>query len=381
MSSSEHDVTSGATGGVGPQERAARATWSRLAEPGDPRATELVATYGAVLALSLVLDGDPRTPEIFRIRASRREGPPEIEAAAALGARVLCPGDDEWPVGVDDHPEPPLCLWVRGPADLSMLARRSVAVVGARNCTSYGDHVASDLAAGLAERGWTVVSGAAFGIDVAAHRGALAVGGATVAVLAGGVDRHYPVAHDELLRRLVEVGAVVSEPAPGSAPTAGRFLLRNRLIATMTRGTVVVEAGLRSGSLNTARSAASCGRPVGVVPGPITSVASAGCHQAVREGVAQIVTDVEEVLDLIGSMGVDAAPRRSAPVAAVDLLDPEDAAVLSAVPVRRGGSVDRVAVAAGVSSTAAQAALGRLLLGGLVVRDTVGWRKPGAGRR
>lgn len=367
--------------GVSDAERAARATWSRLAEPGDPRAVALVAEFGAEGSLAMVMDGDPRTAEVFRARAARRTGGPEIESAAALGARLLCPGDVEWPPGVDDHPEPPLCLWVRGPADLGALAARSVAVVGARACTPYGDHVASDFGAGLGERGWTVVSGAAFGIDAAAHRGTLSVDGTTVAVLAGGVDRHYPLAHDALLRAILDTGAVVSELAPGSAPTAPRFLLRNRLIATMTRGTIVVEASLRSGSLNTARTAASCGRPVGVVPGPVTSMASAGCHQARREGVAEIVTDVDEVIDLVGVIGEDAAERRSGSVVPTDLLDPVDALVLSAVPVRRGTTSESVALAAGVPPAAASAAMGRLLLGGFVVRDGTGWRKTPAARR
>ena len=207
---------------------------------------------------------------------------------------------------------PPLCLWVLGSTDLAMLAERSVSVVGARSSTSYGDTVASGLGSGLAERGWTVVSGAAFGIDAAAHRGALSVDGATVAVVAGGVDRPYPLAHTTLLARIAEVGAVVAEVAPGMAPTRPRFLLRNRIIAAMSRGVIVVEAALRSGSLNTARTAAEIGRPVGVVPGPVTSMMSSGCHQARRDGLAEIVTDVDEVIDLVGDLGVDAAPRRSA---------------------------------------------------------------------
>lgn len=183
--------------------------------------------------------------------------------------------------------------------DLTVLARRSVSIVGARASTRYGEMVASDLAVGLAERAYAVISGAAFGIDGAAHRGALAVDGMTVAVLAGGVDRAYPVAHSQLISTIVETGAVVSEVAPGSAPTRPRFLLRNRLIAAMSAGTVVVEAGLRSGSLNTAGTAEKLGRPVGVVPGPVTSMVPAGCHQASREGMAVLVTDVPEVLDLV----------------------------------------------------------------------------------
>jgi DNA processing protein len=365
--------------GVTHAERGARAAWSRIAEPADDRALEMVAEHGAVEALRLVRSGDPAVPEVFRMRVERfgdDAGPDALLAAArALEATVLCPGDPEWPRRVDDHPFPPLCLWVLGDPDLAGLSERSVSVVGARSSTAYGNTVASGLGAGLAERGWTVVSGAAFGIDAAAHRGALSIDGATVAVLAGGLDRPYPLAHTTLLARIAEVGAVVSEVAPGLAPTRPRFLLRNRLIATISRGVVVVEAALRSGSLNTARTAAEIGRPVGVVPGPVTSMMSAGCHQARRDGLAEIVTDVDEVIDLVGDLGSDAAPRRSADPVLSDLLDPQDAQVLASVPVRKAMTTIDIAVAAAIPASATGAALGRLQLQGFVRRDGDGWRK------
>ncbi|HEU4331530.1 MAG TPA: DNA-processing protein DprA [Lapillicoccus sp.] len=360
-------------------ERAARAAWSRIAEPADERAHALVEQLGAVEAFRLALAGDPRVPEVFRMRVDRfgvdAHPDSQLVAAQAIGAAVVCPGDPEWPSALDDHPVPPLCLWVRGDPDLARLSGRSVSVVGARTCTAYGEAVATDFGSGLAERGWTVVSGAAFGIDGAAHRGALAVDGPTVAVLAGGVDRPYPLAHSTLIARIAEVGSVISEVAPGMAPTRPRFLLRNRIIATISRGVVVVEAALRSGSLNTARTAAEIGRPVGVVPGPVTSMMSAGCHQARRDGLAEIVTDVEEVIDLVGDLGRDAAPRRSAEPVLTDLIEPGDARVLASVPVRRGLTSIEIAVAAAVSEGAATAALGRLELQGFVRRDAAGWRK------
>ena len=364
---------------VSAAERGARAAWSRLAEPADERALALLQEHGPVDALDLVLRGDERVPEVYRMRADRyaisRDPVEHLQAARALGVRVVCPGDAEWPSRLKDHPAPPICLWTRGSGDLLALTERSVSVVGARSSTPYGDTVASGFGAGLAERGWTVVSGAAFGIDAAAHRGALSVAGPTVAILASGIDRPYPSAHSALLHRIAEGGAVLSEVAPGTTPTRFRFLSRNRIIATISRGTVVVEAGLRSGSLNTARTAAECGRPVGVVPGPVTSMMSAGCHQARRDGLAEIVTDVAEVLDLVGDYGVDAAVRRSdAPVPA-DRLDPVDAVVLAGVPVRRPWPAEEVAVAAGVDIRAALASLGRLEVGGFVERDGVGWRK------
>jgi DNA processing protein len=360
-------------------ERGARAAWSRIAEPADDRALEIVAEHGAVDALGLVRSGDPAVPEVFRMRIERfgvdAEPHTLLAAARALDATVLCPGDPEWPQRVDDHPTPPLCLWVLGNPDLASLGERSVSVVGARSSTAYGNTVASGLGAGLAERGWTVVSGAAFGIDAAAHRGALSVDGATVAVVAGGLDRPYPLAHTTLLARIAEVGAVVSEVAPGLAPTRPRFLRRNRIIGTISRGVVVVEAALRSGSLNTARTAAEIGRPVGVVPGPVTSMMSAGCHQARRDGLAEIVTDVDEVIDLVGDFGIDAAPRRSADPVLTDLLDPHDAHVLASVPVRRAMTTIDIAVAAAIPVSVTGAALGRLQLQGFVRRDGDGWRK------
>ena len=357
------------------QERFARAAWSRLAEPADPRALELVARHGAVGALTRVLDGSPEGVETFAMRAQRLDVERDLEIGQRVGARVVCPGDVDWPTGLDDLEAPPICLWVRGPADLSTLAVRSVAVVGARACTSYGDLVATDFGAGLADRGFAVVSGAAFGIDAAAHRGALSADGVTVAVLAGGVERAYPAAHEQLISRVADEGAVIAEVAPGSAPTRPRFLLRNRLIATMTTGTVVVEAGLRSGSLNTARTAAEHFRPVGVVPGPVTSMVSAGCHQARRDGIAEIVTDVAEVVDLVGHIGRDAAVRPRGPSRPEDDLEPADAQVLASVPIHRSAAVDSIAMAAGVLPAAVLASLGRLELVDLVVRDGDRWRK------
>ena len=163
---------------------------------------------------------------------------------------------------------------------LDELVDRSVAIVGSRASTAYGEHVAGELGHQLAERGWTVVSGGAFGIDAAAHRGALAAEAPTVAVLACGVDRPYPAAHGALLHRIAETGLLVSEWPPGAAPHRHRFLVRNRLIAALTRGTVVVEAAARSGAQATARRARKLGRQVLVVPGPVTSAMSVGLPRA-----------------------------------------------------------------------------------------------------
>ncbi|RSS31170.1 DNA-protecting protein DprA, partial [Streptomyces sp. WAC08241] len=265
----------------------------------------------------------------WRLRANAAEPARDLDTVHALGGRFLIPGDTEWPRQLDDLGDArPIGLWLRGPADLRTWALRSVALVGARACTPYGAHIATDLATGLARKGWVVVSGAAYGIDAAAHRGALAADGATVAVLACGVDVPYPRGHDRLIRRITEQGLVAGELPPGSHPTPSRFILRNRVIAALTRGTVVVEAQHRSGSLSTARAAARLGRHTMGVPGPATSALSAGVHELLR-GDATLVTDAEEIVELVGDMG-QLAPVRRGPVLPRDLLAPATAHVLEA---------------------------------------------------
>ena len=227
-------------------ERSARAAWSALAEPEDPRVRDLIAEFGPIEGLLAGLSGRDSKHRIFIERAARTDLGEATAFAMRHGIHLLIPGDPEWPEGVDDLTVPPVCLWVKGDPDLSSLARRSVAIVGARMSTPYGNQVAASMAAGVVERGYAVVSGAAFGIDKSAHLGALSCGGRTVAVLAGGVDRAYPTAHAGLIAEIAETGSVMAECAPGWAPTRPRFLLRNRLIATMTAGTIVVEAGAQS---------------------------------------------------------------------------------------------------------------------------------------
>ncbi len=363
------------------QDRFARAAWSRVAEPGDPVAARLIRTHGPVSALALAALGAEQGTQRFLPRLEVLDVERDLEVGAKFAVRVVCPGDPEWPPGLDDLAAPPYCLWVRGPIDLAASCQRSTAIVGARSATAYGEMVATEMAAGLGERGFTIISGAAFGIDAAAHRGALATGATTIAVLAGGVERPYPSSHAALIARIVEVGAVVSEVAPGSAPTKTRFLQRNRMIATMGRGTVVVEAGLRSGSLNTAGAAAEYGRVVVAVPGPVTSMMSAGCHEAIRSGMAQLVTDAAEAAEAIGDYGSDLAPARRGPTTAGDELDELATRVLAALPVRKGVPVERLAVSAGLSVAEVRSVLGRLDLAGFAERHGEGWRKGSATRR
>jgi DNA processing protein len=292
------DVTVDTSDGeLGDEERAARAAWSRLAEPTDAAAHELVAGRGAVSALAEVRAGKGKARWQARL--------PHLDLAAdrvtldRFGARLLIPGDDEWPPEVSALGErAPFCLWVRGPLRLARATTGSVAIVGVRAATAYGERIARDLGEGCAHRGITVISGAAYGVEGAAHRGALAAGGPTIAVLACGIDIAYPRGHEQLIDQIARQGAVVSEIPPGFGPTRSRFLERARLIAAMSAATVVVEAASRSGALVTATAASALGRAVGAVPGPVTSVTSSGCHQLLRTG-ASCVTGADDVAELI----------------------------------------------------------------------------------
>lgn len=318
-----------------------------------------------------------------------------IETAAEVGARLVVPGDPGWPesaLAPLDRPRGrrrggtggvatalrPLGLWWRGPADPGRVLTRAVAVVGTRAPTAYGRTVAADLAAGVATEGFTVVSGGAFGIDAAAHRAALGVGGCTIAVLAGGVDRHYPRGNDTLLRAVADSGAVVSAQAPGTGVTRYRFLDRNRLIAALTGATVVVEAAARSGALSTAAWASALDRPVGAVPGPVTSIASVGCHLLIRDRGATLVGRTEDVVELAGEMGETAPPPAGSPNS-WDGLDDVTRRVLEALPTRGGAAPAEVAASAGIPPSTTRAVLGRLLSTGAVVRGPEGWRRSGDG--
>ncbi|MFJ9348704.1 DNA-processing protein DprA [Streptomyces sp. NPDC101237] len=358
----------------------ARVFLARVVEPGDEVAGRWIRERGAhEVARRLKRGGEPLPGVGYKrwagllARAERADPRADLVLARQAGARFVAPGDTEWPTQLDDLGDTrPVGLWVRGTASLRMWALRAVAVVGARACTEYGAHMAAALAAGLAERGWVVVSGGAYGVDGAAHRGALGAGGATVAVLASGVDRPYPRGHTELIGRIAEQGLVVGELPPGEHPTQSRFVLRNRVIAALTRGTVVVEAAHRSGSLVTARAAQRLGRFTMGVPGPATSGLSAGVHELLR-GEAALVTDAAEVVELVGDMG-ELAPVRRGPVLPRDLLEPAAAQVLAALPGNRPASPEEVARGARTSEDEAVARLYELRALGYVERHGDGWK-------
>ena len=370
--------------GNGDRERLARAGLSRVVEPGDLAALK---AFDGMPALEIWdrLRQKSSGFERWSTRLAEVDPQRDLERAAAAGARFVIPGDDEWPDEVEILAEAgqltrragvPFGLWVRGRANLRHALKRSVALVGARACSSYGEHVAAELSAGLADCGVTVVSGGAFGIDAAAHRGALAVSGTTIAVLACGVDVSYPKRNSALLSRIVEEGLIVAELPPGCSPTKLRFLARNRLIAAATQGTVVIEAAIRSGALNTAGWAEQCGRAVLAVPGPVTSRMSAGSHLLVRERNAVLATSVADIIESISPYGAGLTQLPRAPQSLTDTLDADLQRTLDAVPVLHPAPATRIAVTAGLDLPTTQQSLEALTALALITQTPTGWRLP-----
>lgn len=386
---------------VSDEERLARLALARVVEPGSRAVSTALQRRPATEVWAGLRRGagipglGTQALEGVLGRARGYEPRRDLDRLAEVGGRVVCPGDDEWPEGLDwpvdamgnkDVREmaPPWALMVRGPARLAQSVTRAVAVVGARSASAYGLHVAGELAFALAEADVPVVSGGAYGIDAAAHQGALAAHGApTLAVLACGPDVAYPRGNDRLLAQVADEGLVVSEVPPGCAPTRVRFLVRNRLIAGLARGTVVVEAAERSGSLSTAARTLDLGRHLMAVPGPVTSATSDGCHTLIRTGRAELVTDAADVLALVGQMGEHLPAEHGRGRA-----DPRDGLsetvrrVLDAVPVRQPVGVASLARTSGTSALVIAQVLPSLLVTGLVEQVAGGWRLTplGAGR-
>jgi DNA processing protein len=376
--------------------RLARVALGCLAEPGNRELGVLVRQAGPVEGLDRLLNGSvsQRLAEAARLRLTDNVDARDLarrllDTADRLGARAVTPEDDEWPRQLDDlvhisraadgravdrDTDPPHCLWIRGDTGLDEALDRSVALVGARAASNYGTYVATEMAHGLAERGWTVVSGGAFGIDAAAHRAALAAGGLTAAILACGVDRPYPLGHASLFDRIGEAGLLISEWPFGCAPHRLRFLIRNRVIAAMTRGTVVVEAASRSGARQTLGRARALGRAAMAVPGPVTSAMSVGCHAELREEGTRLVNDYKEVLEEVGRIGDDLAPTPRGPDRPHDTLDPLAAQLLDAVLPRKARTAEEVAAVAGVSGRDARRTLPTLVDAGFVIEHDTGYR-------
>ncbi len=358
---------------------------SRVVEPPCAELAALVARVGPVEASDRVRHGQV-DDALARRTAARHESDcaaEDLELLARRGGRLVTPDDDEWPtlaftafggtaVAAKPQGRPPLALWVLGPSRLDDASQRAAAVVGTRAATSYGEHVAADLAVGLAERDVAVISGGAYGIDGAAHRAALSVDGLTVAVLAGGIDIPYPAGHSALLHRIATDGLLVTEYPPGVRPARHRFLTRNRLVAAFGGASVVVEAGLRSGAANTAAWARALGRVVGAVPGPVTSSASSGCHALLRAG-AEVITRAEDVVELVGRIG-ELASEQTSPASPLDGLGEDERRVYEALPGRGTATVDEIAIAAAVEPARILAPLALLEVAGLVERCDGSWR-------
>jgi DNA processing protein len=316
-----------------------------------------------------------RAIERWRKRRSAVPQPGRLSVWEDADLRVVCPGDAEWPTQLNDlGTARPIVLWLRGPADLRFSCLRSVSVVGSRAASAYGSHVATELSADLAGCGWTVISGGAFGIDACAHRGALAVEGTTAAVLASGLNFGYPKGNADMFAAIAHSGVLVSECPPDRSPTRPGFLVRNRVIAALSRGTLIVEAALRSGAINTARHAQQLNRPVMAVPGPITSEQSAGCHELIKESSAACVTSARDVIELIAPLGDTEATVVPEPAVPVDGLDPVTASVLHAVAQRTGRGPATIATIARVDLDTALRCLGLLAAAGYVERCDQGWR-------
>lgn len=389
----------------------ARAYLGRVTEPGSLAMAAFVAAHGPVRSAELIRAGTVPA-DIASTTSARRhdaDGAADLAAAERHGLRFVVPESSDWPhfafaslyaaqarrlQGLrggalpgryGGEPTVPLGLWVAGPLPLADVGVRSVALVGARAATPYGELCAADLAYGLARNDVTVVSGGAFGIDASAHRGALAADGATVLVSAGGLDRPYPGAHRNLFDRVRETGLLISESPPGAAPQKHRFLSRNRVIAALSSATVVVEAAPRSGALNTAAHCVLIGRPLLAVPGPITSAMSAGCHALIRRELdpALLVTSVDDVLAVVGPVGGTgssatnggSAVGSAAPeVRPHDDLDPGARAVLDGIPARGWITEGEIALSSAVAVPDVLRALPTLQLAGLVEFGSAGVR-------
>ncbi|MGU3503258.1 DNA-processing protein DprA [Mycobacterium sp. C31M] len=366
------------------EERRAWAYLSRVAEPPCPELAAVVTQHGPVEAAAMICAGREHGTLTGKVSARREidRAAEDLEILDRRGGRLITAGDPEWPhlafgvfgsANVAKRGTLPMVLWAVGPALLDEVASRSASIVGTRACTAYGEYVAADLAAGLAERDAAVISGGAYGIDGAAHRATLGVDGITAAVLASGIDVLYPAGHSSLLHRISTSGLLVSEYPPGERPTRYRFLTRNRLVAALGRATVVVEAGLRSGAANTASWATVMGRPVCAVPGPITSAASAGCHVLLKRRDNHLVSRAEEIIEIVGRIG-ELADEPEHPRTPLDDLSAEESLVYEALPARGLRSVEQIAVDAGIPAEQVFGPLALLEIGGHVERRDGRWR-------
>jgi DNA processing protein len=364
------------------------ASWSLMTEPGDSMAGYLRRNLGAEASLQLIksnltakelynqLPEDQFRPiqfleslqdslECYRRRLKAVSAAKALAAIHKLGGELVTPDSWHWPKSLNDLGDSaPAALWVIGSKDI-LIKEESLAVVGARLASSYGLKLTSELVRMACSNQWVIVSGGALGIDAMAHKSALANSGKTIAVMAGGLDFLYPPANVDLLKELCQTGLLISELAPGIAATRWRFLQRNRLIAALAKATLVVEAGYRSGTINTAGHANELGRRVGAVPGPVDSVRSAGCHRLIREHRAELIATPGHLIDLMG--GPDEVI--STPTLPTNLLRTLDS--LGKLSLQS----DQIALASGLTKAETEHALYQLQQRNLVRQNTFGWQK------
>ncbi len=414
--------------------RRARAALTRIMEPSDLPGLALIRVLGAEETLQFLNSAgaggariEREMSEILRNAGTQRwtglkealerwrprlpDVAPERDLATLdrLGGRLLVPEDPDWPEALNDlELGAPIALWCRGRVIPVPAQERCIAMVGSRDNTSYGANVTGEIAHSLVQRHFTVISGGAYGIDAHAHRGALNAGTgaawgtpgvpvasvshydtpqfhgmaaddgnqpATIAIMAGGVDRFYPSGNEDLLRAVASQGLVLAEVPPGTNPTRYRFLQRNRLIAALAQVTVVVEARWRSGALNTARHADMLSRVVGAVPGSVYSANSAGCHRLLREGSAVCVTDAADIAELAGAVGENLAQEPETAPALHDGLGTADLLLLDALPLRTPTTMEKLCVVGGLSAATVLSGLGRLESLGLAERAGGGWKR------
>ncbi len=359
---------------------------ARVAEPPCAAIESLCNELGPVEAAAAIRarsvpPGHAGVLEATAARADSDRAAADLEVAERIGARLVTRDDPEWPawalmaLGQADtavRGGPPLALWVRGPARLDEMATNGIALIGSRAASGYGEQVTTTLGSGLALENWTVTSGAAYGIDGVAHRAALAAGGPTMAVLACGIDRDYPAGHARLIAEIGEHGLVVSEYPPGTTAAKHRFLTRNRLVAAMSDAVVVVEAGRRSGAANTAAWARKLGRPLGAVPGPVTSATSVGCHRMISDDLAVLVTDTRSVIALArpdGTCDIGRGRGRE-----TDDLSDDQLRVHDAIPARGAVTIEAIAFSAGLDVSVVRSALAVMEVEGHVLNVDGAWQ-------
>jgi DNA processing protein len=282
----------------------ARAQLFSAIEGGSVAWAEEISKLGPIEVRDRLLSGDYSAASKVTERLKSNSGEEVLAQITNAGAFILTPEDVDWPVALNDLAAPPIALLIKGQRENLTHLENSISIVGTRNPTSYGVRIAGDFGVGVADHEWAVVSGGAIGIDAAAHKGCLVGEGITVAVLGGGFNKNYPATHERLFAEISESGILISEVMPDVPAIPHRFLTRNRLIAALSKATVVVEAAFRSGSLRTARDAAEIFRPVMAVPGPINAPTSEGCHRLIVERVAELVCSVSEIMELVKPISI-----------------------------------------------------------------------------